>query len=86
MFKILMFLLDLFGWFSIALSPSLIGAIAGLCYYSKYETAESLQTGWVLFGIGVVIGVIWATRVWIYYEPVPFHFINRIYSTSRDED
>lgn len=55
---------EIFGWIRIVLSPLLIGAGLGAIIYYNYPTWTSFIIAILLGVLGLVIGVIWATRVW----------------------
>lgn len=56
--------LEVLGWLRIVLSPLLIGIIiAAFIYYSEPSTLR-LVLALVVIALGLVIGIIWATRVW----------------------
>lgn len=62
MFKILGGIIEWIGWFQIVLSPLLIGTALGFGIYYNWTTIFGLII-WILLSIlGLVIGVIWATR------------------------
>jgi hypothetical protein len=64
MFKILEFIPKAIAWLQIALSPTLIGGIAGFIIYKYRDDIYGAVIGIVLASLGIIIGVVWATRVW----------------------
>jgi ABC-type transport system involved in cytochrome c biogenesis permease subunit len=69
--------IESYSFFKIVLSPLLIGSIVGFALYQYFEQD---QTGAVLFGVcillGLIIGIIWAVRVTRKYGA--HHFISRV--------
>lgn len=64
MFKLFELIIELFGWIRIVLSPTLIGfGIGAIVYYNKHDNV-GLTIGITLAFSGLVIGIIWATRIW----------------------
>ncbi|TND07590.1 MAG: Uncharacterized protein FD123_3142 [Bacteroidetes bacterium] len=62
--KIFDFIFSVIGWLQIAVSPFLIGsAVGGVVYFSDPGTMR-LVIGIVIAALGLVIGAVWATRVW----------------------
>ena len=79
---------EIMGWLQIAVSPFLIGSvIGGLVYFSKPNTTR-LVIAIIILIIGLVIGIIWATKVWRGKGTI--HFMSRIMATPEldkiDED
>lgn len=64
MFKILENIIELIGWVKIAISPLVIGFILGLIVYAYKEDTLGLIIGITLTVLGLIVGIIWATRVW----------------------
>jgi hypothetical protein len=52
------------GWLQIAASPLLIGLLAGFITYLAKPDATGIFIGISIASLGLIIGVIWATRVW----------------------
>jgi len=63
--KFLEFIIELSGWIRIILSPSILGVIAGYWVYATYPDEKGMFWGIVIAATGFVIGVVWATLVWI---------------------
>jgi hypothetical protein len=61
--KIIAYILEIFAWLSIAISPSILGCgLGALCYFSNPGTLSLVFA--VLLGlIGIVLGIVWATRI-----------------------
>jgi hypothetical protein len=64
MSKIFEKITEVIAWFQIALSPTLAGLILGGLVYLAQPNKLGLTLGISLAFIGVLIGVIWATKVW----------------------
>jgi len=64
MYRLVEIFIELIGWVLIAASPTLIGFAIGVSIYLSSGSTESLIIG-VIFAIaGLLIGSIWATRIW----------------------
>lgn len=64
MTKVIAFIIELIGWIQIVLSPLLIGlAIGAIIYFNKKDTV-GLILGIVVASLGLVIGIIFATKIW----------------------
>ena len=72
-------LTETFGWIQIMLSPTLVGlALGGLFYlYSPNSVGELV--GITIASIGLVIGIIWATKVKKKYGAI--WFVSRVMAT-----
>lgn len=57
-------LIELLYGIRIFLSPALIGLILGLLVYFYFKNALGLVLGIVLFISGIVLGLIWANRIY----------------------
>ena len=58
------FFTECLGWLQIAASPFLLGLISGAIVYFSSPSAIRLVAGVGLTLLGLLIGIIWATRVW----------------------
>jgi hypothetical protein len=58
------FLLEVFGWIRIVASPFLIAALIGFFLYISKPDTTRLIIAIVIASIGLLIGIIWATKVW----------------------
>lgn len=56
-------IIELWAWFQIVLSPLVIGAGIGTVLYFTNPGMITLISGIAIAALGLVIGVIWATRV-----------------------
>jgi hypothetical protein len=64
MTKILEFITELIGWFQIVISPFLIGLFIGAVIYFTMQGTLGLVLGIGITSLGLLIGIIFATRVW----------------------
>ena len=58
------FLLEVFGWIRIVASPFLIGALIGFGIYISKPDTTRLIIAFIIAGVGLLTGIIWAIRVW----------------------
>jgi len=55
---------EVMGWLRIVVSPLLVGIVIGaLVYFSKPDTTR-LLIGVSIVILGLIVGIIWATKVW----------------------
>lgn len=57
-------LLEIFGWIRIVASPLLIGVLIGFGIYISRPSHTRLIIAIIIASIGLLIGIVWATRVW----------------------
>ena len=70
---------EIMGWLQIVASPFLAVSIIGaFIYFSKPNTTR-LIVAIAIVTIGLIIGIIWATRVW--RKKGTIHFMSRIMAT-----
>ena len=62
--RILRPILEIIGWLQIAASPIVAGLIIGSIIYSAKTDTIGLIIGIIIALTGLVVGVIWATKVW----------------------
>ncbi|HTL82206.1 MAG TPA: hypothetical protein VL651_10900 [Bacteroidia bacterium] len=62
--KFLEWLIDIFSWMKIVLCATFIGAIGGAVFYNYHRNRNGIIIGIVITSVGLIIGIIWATRVW----------------------
>jgi hypothetical protein len=79
MFKILEFITETIGWLQIVASPLLIGLGIGALIYFSHPTNLGMIAGLSIAALGLVIGIIWASRVWKKYGTM--RFLSRIIAT-----
>jgi len=62
--KIIEFITELFAWVQIAASPTIIGLIIGFLVYNKYQVEKGIFLGISIASLGLIVGIVWATRIW----------------------
>ncbi len=62
--KVLEFLIDVFSWLKIVASPFLIAAIIAITIYLNVAGILGLVLSVSMLLVGIVVGVILATRIW----------------------
>jgi len=60
--KVFHIILEIFGWFQIMLSPTLLGILIGTIIYYNFQTDTGLAVAISIVIIGFIIGVVFATR------------------------
>jgi hypothetical protein len=55
---------EVIGWLQIAVSPLIIGLGIGAFVYLSNPTTTRLVIGCVIAALGLVVGIVFATRVW----------------------
>ncbi len=63
-FKVFEFITELTGWLQIVASPLLIGLVIGAVIYFPNPSTTRLALGIIVSTIGLVVGIIWATKKW----------------------
>ena len=63
-FRIFELITESIGWLQIVAFPLLIGLIIGAIIYFPNPTTTRLVLGIIVATLGLVIGVIWATKQW----------------------
>lgn len=61
--KIFELITEIIGWIKIMLSPTLVGIILGAIIFGKLRNTTGLVLGIIVAAIGLVVGIIWATRI-----------------------
>jgi hypothetical protein len=79
MFRVLEFITEAIGWLQIVASPLLIGLGIGALVYFSHPTELRMIVGISVAALGLVIGIVWATRVWKKYGTM--RFLSRIIAT-----
>ena len=64
MIRFLQLFTETIGWLRIALSPFLIALLIGAIIYFNLHNTLGVVLGIGIAGIGLIIGIVWATRVW----------------------
>lgn len=62
--KILELLLEILGWLRIVLSPTLISTVIGGVLYLYFKNTAGVYLGVGVAILGLIIGVVWASRTW----------------------
>lgn len=79
---------EILGWIQIVASPFLAGLIIGAIIYFSKPNRSTFIAAIVIATIGLIIGVIWATKIW--RKTGTMHFMSRIMATpeveKKDED
>jgi hypothetical protein len=55
---------EVFGWLQIVASPLVAGLVIGALVYLAKRDTIGLAIGITIAAIGLVVGVVWATKVW----------------------
>ncbi|MGY6561099.1 MAG: hypothetical protein ACXITV_03255 [Luteibaculaceae bacterium] len=63
-FRVFELLTESIGWLQIVASPLLIGIILGAIIYFPNPTTKKLVFGIIIATLGLLIGIIWATKQW----------------------
>jgi len=83
--KPLKFITEAIGWVQIAASPILGGGIIGFLVYLWMGNTTGAIIGIAIALLGLVLGVVWATRVWKKKGTV--QFMSKVMATPElDED
>ncbi|OYU95461.1 MAG: hypothetical protein CFE21_09975 [Bacteroidetes bacterium B1(2017)] len=82
--KLISTLFELIGWVRIVLSPLIMGVVAGGVIYINWPTPVGFVIGLLVAVLGLVLGIIWATRV--YKKQGTISFLARIMATPELED
>jgi hypothetical protein len=64
MMKAFEWITEVIGWLQIVASPFLMGLVIGSIIYFPNPTAQRLLIGISFSLLGLVIGILWATKVW----------------------
>jgi hypothetical protein len=57
-------MMEVFGWVQIVASPLSLGIVIGAIIYLSQPNSTRLAIAVSAASIGLIIGIIWATRVW----------------------
>jgi hypothetical protein len=63
MFNFLKNTIETISWLQIAVSPFLIGLGFGVFFYFKYPTKSGLIIGLIFTLLGLLIGIVWASKI-----------------------
>lgn len=64
MYKIFEWITEAIGWLQIVASPLLIGLGIGAFVYFQNPTTTRLVIGISFATLGLIIGILWATKIW----------------------
>jgi hypothetical protein len=70
---------EIFGWLQIVASPLLAGLVIGFIIYISRPDTFGILLGTSVTLIGLIAGIIWATKVWKKKGTV--HFMSRVMAT-----
>lgn len=62
--KFIAFLIDCLGWLRIAASPILISIALAVALYINLPNNWNLALALVTIQLGIIVGIMWASRVW----------------------
>lgn len=79
MFKVIEFIIEIFGWLRIVASPTLLGIIIGAFIYFPNPSPTSLIISLLIVVLGLTAGIFWATRVW--KNKGTINFLSRVDAT-----
>lgn len=69
------FFVELIGWIQIMASPFLAGLIIGFIFFLTIPGVLGLSIGIIIAFIGLIVGVLFATKVW--KKTGTMHFMSR---------
>jgi uncharacterized membrane protein YqaE (UPF0057 family) len=84
MYKTFEWITEAWGWLQIVASPFLIGLSLGTVVYLANPNATTLLLSILLTVLGLIIGIVWATRVW--RKTGTIWFLSRIMATPELDD
>jgi hypothetical protein len=70
---------EIIGWLQIVASPLLLGLVLGAIIYFSSPSDGRLALGIFVALVGLIVGIIFATRVW--KKQGTMHFVSRIMAT-----
>ena len=62
--KVFEYIMEIIGWLQIVASPLLIGSGIGAFIYLRNPTLTNLIIGIAISMLGLIVGIIWATKIW----------------------
>ena len=78
------FIIEVFGWIQIVASPLILGVIIGFIVYCNIDGSNGILIGISIASLGLIIGVIWATRVW--KKKGTIDFLSKLSATPELDD
>ncbi len=79
MYKLWEFMFEFIGWLLILASPFFAGLIIGAIIYFPNPDETKLIISILVASLGLIIGIIWATRIW--RRTGTIRFLSRIMET-----
>lgn len=79
--KIIEWITAFLAWIQIVVSPLIIGSVIGIFVYKNYPTEMGAMIGILIAVLGLLFGVIWATKVWKSRGTV--EFMSKVSSNSQ---
>jgi hypothetical protein len=73
------FIIEVFGWLRIVASPLLAGVAIGFIVVCNWTSDIGLIVGISIAALGLIVGIIWATRVW--KRKGTIEFLSRVSAT-----
>ena len=78
--KVFEWFIQIIGWLQIAASPLLIGLVIGAAICFPTPTTIRLIIGITVAAIGLIIGILWANKIWKTKEGT-MSFLSRVMAT-----
>jgi hypothetical protein len=78
--KVFNLIFEIIGWFLIVASPVFAGSLIGALIYFRGPDRTGLIILVSLTGVGVITGIIWASRIW--RKTGTINYLSRIISSS----
>ena len=75
---------EVIGWIQIVASPLLLTGMIALVYYLSKPNSTRLILGICFTTVGLIVGIIWATKVW--KKRGTMDFMSRISATPELDD
>ena len=77
-------LTEMVGWLQIVASPLLTGVIIGCVIYFYQPGKTTLIIGIIIAILGLIVGMVWATRIW--RKKGTIQFMSRLEATPELDD
>ncbi|MBI1184703.1 hypothetical protein GC194_10550 [bacterium] len=78
------YLLEVFGWLQIVLSPTLAAFVIGFVIYLYNPSTVGVAVVVSTTAVGLLIGVIWATKVWKGKGTI--WFLSRLFDSHKPDE